>query len=390
MSTHRLLRSSALALAIVSLLASDAAPQTRQLKGRKTQQSPAATLKREATSVAENYWSQRFTRCGELVVWASLIQVGGGRTPINFEYVFFASKDLPVIVVEEVPKVDEEGSASQQIDWNGRSRISIKSAQSIHPATSPIKSTTLHNRSYAVTIRRSEGVWEVVEDQPGERVVPQPVFADVRSSRPVIIESCLRSGGDPNMRNEMGETLLMAAASSGSEYAVAELLSKDADANLKHPNGWTASYLARLNNHRSVAQLIDQAGGICAGPTKGVCAKYPKAPALESTIVADPLLIVPAPAPKKPDNSTRVTILEKPQPETTPEARRNQVTGTVILRVTFLPSGVVENIRTIVGLPFGLTQQAIEAARKIKFRPATLDGRPVQKEQQVEYNFNLP
>jgi len=32
----------------------------------------------------------------------------------------------------------------------------------------------------------------------------------------------------------------------------------------------------------------------------------------------------------------------------------------------------------------------MEAAKKIKFKPATLDGRAVDKEKQVEFNFNPP
>jgi len=40
-------------------------------------------------------------------------------------------------------------------------------------------------------------------------------------------------------------------------------------------------------------------------------------------------------------------------------------------------------------LPFGLTEQAIAAARQIKFVPAVKDGRPVSVFMQLEYNFNL-
>jgi hypothetical protein len=37
----------------------------------------------------------------------------------------------------------------------------------------------------------------------------------------------------------------------------------------------------------------------------------------------------------------------------------------------------------------GLTEQAIKAARRIKFIPATKDGQPVSTYIQLEYNFNL-
>jgi hypothetical protein len=48
----------------------------------------------------------------------------------------------------------------------------------------------------------------------------------------------------------------------------------------------------------------------------------------------------------------------------------------------------VQNIRVISGLPYGLTEQAVSAARQIKFTPAMKDGKPVSMWMQLEYNFN--
>ncbi len=85
----------------------------------------------------------------------------------------------------------------------------------------------------------------------------------------------------------------------------------------------------------------------------------------------------------------RARVLAKPEPQYTDEARRNQITGTVILRVVFSRSGDVTNIRAVRSLPFGLTEKAIVAARQIRFSPATKDGHPVSVYMQLEYNFNL-
>ena len=49
----------------------------------------------------------------------------------------------------------------------------------------------------------------------------------------------------------------------------------------------------------------------------------------------------------------------------------------------------VTNIRTVSGLPYGLTEKAIAAAHQIKFVPATKDGHQVSMWMQLEYNFNL-
>jgi protein TonB len=85
----------------------------------------------------------------------------------------------------------------------------------------------------------------------------------------------------------------------------------------------------------------------------------------------------------------RARVLLKPEPQYTEEARRNQITGTVMLRVVFSRTAQVTNIRVIQSLPFGLTEKAILAARQIKFSPALKDGRPVSVYMQLEYNFNL-
>ncbi|HKV36609.1 MAG TPA: energy transducer TonB [Pyrinomonadaceae bacterium] len=85
----------------------------------------------------------------------------------------------------------------------------------------------------------------------------------------------------------------------------------------------------------------------------------------------------------------RAHLLSKPEPQYTEEARRNQITGTVVLRAIFSSSGEVVQIRALQALPFGLTEQAIAAARKIKFEPAMKNGRPVSVHLHLEYNFNL-
>jgi len=111
----------------------------------------------------------------------------------------------------------------------------------------------------------------------------------------------------------------------------------------------------------------------CCGPGGG-----------QGNNVGDPDRVYPAP-----QVTERARVLAKPEPQYTEEARRNAVTGSVVLRVVFSRSGEVTNIRAVQSLPFGLTERAIAAARLIRFRPATRDGRPVNVYMQLEYNFNL-
>jgi TonB family protein len=85
----------------------------------------------------------------------------------------------------------------------------------------------------------------------------------------------------------------------------------------------------------------------------------------------------------------KVRLLSKPEPHYTEEARRQGLSGTVILRVIFSSTGEITQISAVQGLPFGLTERAIAAAREIKFLPAKKNGRPVSVYMQLEYNFNL-
>jgi len=82
-------------------------------------------------------------------------------------------------------------------------------------------------------------------------------------------------------------------------------------------------------------------------------------------------------------------ILAKPKPSYTDSARQNQVQGTVILRVTFLASGGIGSISPVKGLPNGLTEQAIAAARSIRFEPAKRNGIGQTVTKQVEYTFSI-
>jgi TonB family protein len=89
------------------------------------------------------------------------------------------------------------------------------------------------------------------------------------------------------------------------------------------------------------------------------------------------------------DVTQKARVLSKPEPTYTEPARKAGVTGTVVLRVIFASDGEVKHIFVIRALGYGLTSQAIKAARLIKFDPAMKDGRPVSMYLQLEYNFNL-
>ena len=97
----------------------------------------------------------------------------------------------------------------------------------------------------------------------------------------------------------------------------------------------------------------------------------------------------PPPPPRPVGVTAPMKILAKPKPSYTDAARQNQVQGTVILRVTFLASGAIGSISPVKGLPNGLTEQAIAAARSIRFEPAKSNGVGQTVTKQVEYTFSI-
>lgn len=106
-------------------------------------------------------------------------------------------------------------------------------------------------------------------------------------------------------------------------------------------------------------------------------------PTAATTATSDHRIVSPK------ETSTKAKVITKPEPTYTEDARRNQLTGTVVLRAVFSSSGAVTNIRAVSGLPYGLTDNAIAAARQIRFIPAIKDGHFVSMYIQLEYNFNL-
>ena len=86
---------------------------------------------------------------------------------------------------------------------------------------------------------------------------------------------------------------------------------------------------------------------------------------------------------------TRATILTKPPPGYTREARRRSIQGLVILSVVLSADGTIGRVGIERALPAGLTENAMRAACKIKFKPAIKDGKAVSSRVLVEYAFRV-
>jgi hypothetical protein len=80
--------------------------------------------------------------------------------------------------------------------------------------------------------------------------------------------------------------------------------------------------------------------------------------------------------------TTRAVITYKPEPGFTEQARQRNV-------AVLGADGRVRHIIAVRRLPAGLTEKSVEAARRIRFTPATVNGVPVSQFVMLEYNFNI-
>ncbi|HEY3570188.1 MAG TPA: energy transducer TonB [Thermoanaerobaculia bacterium] len=75
---------------------------------------------------------------------------------------------------------------------------------------------------------------------------------------------------------------------------------------------------------------------------------------------------------------SRPQVLHTVKPETLWEARQHPgFYGTVIVEATIDTQGNVSSVRVLKEQPYGLTESAVKAVKRWRFKPATLDGKPV-------------
>ena len=80
-------------------------------------------------------------------------------------------------------------------------------------------------------------------------------------------------------------------------------------------------------------------------------------------------------------------VKSKPAPEYTAAANLHRIEGTVVLRCVFTAAGEVKHLFVISGLPYGLNETSVTAAKEIKFKPAIKEGKAVSIWMELQYNF---
>jgi TonB family protein len=85
----------------------------------------------------------------------------------------------------------------------------------------------------------------------------------------------------------------------------------------------------------------------------------------------------------------RPKVFFQVKPRYTEEGRANKIQGKVVLSVEFRADGTIGNVAVVRSLGYGLDENAIAAARQIRFTPAMVNGVPKTIVTRVEYTFSL-
>jgi protein TonB len=114
-------------------------------------------------------------------------------------------------------------------------------------------------------------------------------------------------------------------------------------------------------------------------------------------VVDDLVIGIPeAPPEPEPDGPIYVTgdvqkpeKISAPAPQYTEIARKARIQGVVIVQAIIDEQGNVTNVQVLKGLPMGLSESAVDAVKQWKFKPATLNAKPVAVYFNLTVNFQL-
>jgi TonB family protein len=77
------------------------------------------------------------------------------------------------------------------------------------------------------------------------------------------------------------------------------------------------------------------------------------------------------------------------EPQLPKNAEKHKGIGSVVVHIQIDKNGNVTEARVFKGVGFGFDEQALVAARQLRFSPATSDGAAIPWDWDVEINFNV-
>lgn len=92
---------------------------------------------------------------------------------------------------------------------------------------------------------------------------------------------------------------------------------------------------------------------------------------------------------RPPPARKRARAISKVRPKYTRAALRANIEGRVRIEVLVGKDGRVRHAKLLAGLGYGLDERALEAVQRWRFRPATVDGIPVESRKSVYVEFGI-
>jgi len=89
------------------------------------------------------------------------------------------------------------------------------------------------------------------------------------------------------------------------------------------------------------------------------------------------------------ENRTPMKVISRPLAGYSDRARRARKSGTITLLVMFSHSGQIGFVLPLSSIGYGLDDEAVAAAKRIKFIPPTVNGQPVTVFRRVVYSFTV-
>ena len=86
--------------------------------------------------------------------------------------------------------------------------------------------------------------------------------------------------------------------------------------------------------------------------------------------------------------SDSLTLVTKVNPVYPTDAKKNKVTGSVVLAATIGKDGTVEKLRVVSG-PSALQRAALEAVKQWRYQPFLLNGNPIVVKSNITVTFTL-
>jgi TonB family protein len=90
-----------------------------------------------------------------------------------------------------------------------------------------------------------------------------------------------------------------------------------------------------------------------------------------------------------PPCATPPRVIKSPDPKYSKEARKKNIEGITVLWLIVGADGLPRDIRVVRSVGYGLDEEAIKAAKKWRFKPSTMDGKPVPMQINIDVAFHL-